>query len=247
VFHAVLVMKLDSDGALTLRELKQRLFWFGVKMTDNEVDQLVASAARHAIVVPLANAGPGLGEEEIEQTRWIPTDRGRELPSPRGTGFEDFGSLLPVVLRQLQQAIAAWFPVLVAALAAVGFSASLGAGGRAAGAVTLLVFLVVWCGYGIRGERDLAAAAEIWPRFREARPKRCQWQTSRWRAETLVGGAVSAVALFLAALVVLELRTSLVLVGAGLITLFVTWIIYRLRILPLFEAWQAEEREHSGG
>lgn len=55
-------------------------------------------------------------------------------------------------------------------------------------------------------------------------------------------GAVTSTGFFLAALVALELPISIYLTGAGLTSLLLTFIAYRMRIRPLFKAWQAEER-----
>jgi hypothetical protein len=240
VFHAVLVEKLETDGALTLEKMKERLFWFHVQLTDTEVDQLVASAARHGVIEPLEKAGPDL-EENCQENggkdqRWIATDRGRDLPNPRGTAFEDFGALMPRAIEQLQRAAGGWLTLLIAALAIAGFSATLGTGGRIVGAATILGFLAIWCYHGVRGERDLAAAAEVWPRFKETQTARWQWQTAKFRSEILMGGSLASAGFFLAALAAWS-RVSQALVAIGIVVGLGTGIYFLVRIRPLRNAW----------
>lgn len=236
VFHAVLVAKLESDGALTENKLAQRLYWFEVALSEKEVEQLIASAARHGMIVPLPDAGPLLEDDENGEIRWIPTERGRALPHPRGSALGDLGALLPGALDQLRAGLSGWSALAVAVLAATGIGAAVGPGGKVAGALTLFLFLLAWCLAAVRAEGDLAAAAAVWPRFRRCHPKRWEWQVAPLRAELLMGGILLATACFLVGWV----ADSRVPAYGGVLIGFVVLLIWAIYALPKKRAWQAE-------
>lgn len=247
VFHAILVHKLEMDGALSIEEMHTRLYWFGLRLKELEIEQLVASAERHGVIVPLAKAG-AKPEHERKAIRWIATADGRALPYPRGASLEDLGSLIPAALEQLRTGVLAWLTAIATLLAAVGLASS-GAAEKRIVAVFLVFAFVLLLGLaGIKAERDLAAAANAWPRFKKQRPRRWEWQTLPGRSEVSTFANLLAIGLALVSLALVPTWVpALLFAAAGAIVAGASRLIYVTRLRRLAEEWRNEAKFSSRG
>lgn len=244
VFHAILVKKLEMDGALTVKELQGRLHWFKLKLNDLEVDQLVASAARHQVIEPLTDPNPTPEDEETD-TRWVATDRGRQIPYPTGASFEDLGTHAPSVFARLTGSFSAWSALALTFVAALGAGA-ITADKTLAAAFVIFAFVALVCFAGVQAERDLKAAGAAWPRFQKRYPLRWKWQALPGRSEVVTAGALIALAFVLAAWVAhpdedASRNLALVAAAVGVATL----LLHLLRLAPLSREWRAESKVRS--
>jgi hypothetical protein len=234
----VLVEKLDTDGALSKAALAttRRLGWFELPLEPPEVDQLVASAFAHGIAEPLTE--PGSAQQGVE-TRWLPTERGRQLPFPRGASVLDYGIFAVNIVGNVRRLFTDWWAIALAALAAGGIGIANKDQLLAAAAAFVFVALVIL--QGMRAERDLKAAAEAWPRLKAERPARWKWQTLSGRAELVAASQLSVMAL-LAAAWAIDSESAWqrwTLIAALVVTAFAL-IAYYVRLVPLRRAWKRE-------
>lgn len=230
VYHAVLVRKLLSDGALTIRGLTGRLIWFHLDFNEVEVRQIVTSAAAHGAVESLTTVNG--------QQAWAPTELGRKLAEPRGAALEDLLSFSGSALASVQQALRDWWAVVVGALAIGGVG--IANDNSLLGAIAAFVFLTLLVSQGVRGERDMKAAAECWPRLKEQRTERWRWQTLPGRPEAVAVWILATFGLLSAAWAISgsspwQGRCLIAAGAAGLVGM----VLYRLRLVPLANAWRS--------
>jgi hypothetical protein len=234
VYHGVLVEKLENDGALTTDELTMRLGWFELPFQPSEVKALVASARAHGVIEPLPQPG---SEGKDAEARWITTQRGRQLPVPRGASARDYGSFLTNVINDIRELFKNFWPIVLAALAAGGIGIANDTQLQAASGVFLVVALVVI--QGLRAERDLEAAARAWPRLKIERWPRWKWQTLRGRAEFVAASQLSVAALLAAAWAIDSNAWERRIEVAAAVVAAATGIAYRQWLTPLARAWKA--------
>jgi len=104
----------------------------------------------------------------------------------------------------------------------------------------VFAFLLLICISGVSGERDLAAASKVWPRFREKRPQRWLWQTVPYRAELIATGVLASAALLLAGAAIAPGTVALICFAGGLLVGGLTTLVYVVRLRPLARSWRKE-------
>jgi hypothetical protein len=213
-----------------------RIGWFLLACADHEVEQIVESARRHGIIVPLAE--PSTSDPALP--RWIAAEAGRKLPFPRNTAPGDLSAHLPSALERVRALVTGWSAAALAVIAAAGVGAGVVTSQIAiAGGIAAVVALVAAA--GVRAERDLQAAAHAWPRLKAERPNRWRWQTMPGRSEVTAVGTFSAISLVLLAWILgLDSVAGKACTVAGAAVAVITALIYLCRIRPVSKAWRDE-------
>lgn len=180
VFHGTLGAELKDRGAATVDELYLRFDCFLLPLDRAEIRQVLESARREGLVSEVPDQQDGYGEEVTGQ--WTVSEKGQKVNRPRTLALPDLGYL---ILGEHDRWVKTFDMVKTAIAAAIPIAALVGikqldpnestkwVGFAAAGVVILC-----WIAYGLRGELDLRAAADSWPRLKEERRERCDYQKS---------------------------------------------------------------------
>lgn len=241
-FFGFLVYSLDMWGAGPADEMAGNLGWFYLQLTDGESKHLLESARKHGMVRALGDDRDVYGSAIDPQ--WIPTDRGLKLAQPRGASTGDLWRGGLAIFDQIRVAFKDWWTLV--ALVAGLLSIQIARGDTLGGWLVIGLVVTIWTLIllvGLRGELDLKAMAQCWPRLAVYRPARYAWQVNDlrpWlefgtRAVTFAGLAVAVLALvngwgwwWAALLATGAFRAA-------------TWGVYRWRIRPLRRKWADED------
>jgi hypothetical protein len=242
--YGFLVYNLDTWGARSVEQMAGELEWFNLHLSDGETKHLVDSARRHGMVKAIGDEKDVYGTSVHPQ--WIPTERGLRLACPRGASPGDLWVASLKVGDQLRGAFKEWWTLVV--LASGLFSIQIARGDTLDGwlfvAAGLIVVAIV-LSLGVRGELDLKAMAESWPRLEKYRPARHAWQVHPvrpWLVATEVflcvaGGVIAAFA------VIRGLSWGWLAVAATVAFSVVAWCLYRRVVRGLDHAWLEEQDE----
>jgi hypothetical protein len=182
VFHEVLLAHLNEHGASTIAELEARpLSWFYLPLNHDEIADVMESARRHGLVVPLDHRVDG-HERPLRGVEWAPTERGAALHEPSGMSRRSLFSGLVSGPTRFRQTLADVLP-LIGFFAGAAVLKQLTDGSTRfviAGAI-VAVLLLVMLERGIRAEQRLCEAAQAWPRLASWRPRYHKWQMGRLR------------------------------------------------------------------
>ena len=240
VFHGTLAGELNDRGAATVDELYLRFDCFLLPLAKGEIRQILESARREALVAEVPDERDGYGVAVDEE--WTTTEKGQKLRRPRALALPDLGYLL---FGERDRAAKAFdlgktlVTMLVPVLALVGIerweAGDVAKWAAFAGIGAVIVWMLL---YGFKGELDLRAAADSWPRLEAQRPERWRYQMSWARTA------------YLPAL----LATIYAAAGLGLGFGFVAWwwygvaaaavvaaVVYILVVLPLYRAWHGQD------
>lgn len=234
VFHGTLAAELNDRGAATVEELYLRFDCFLLPLEAEEIRQVLESARREGVVAEVSDRRDGYGADVANQ--WTTTDKGKKLHRPRTLALPDLGYLLFGEHDRTVKAFDIGKTVVTMAIpifALVGIH-HLDKGATAkwaafggVGAVILLMFA-----YGLRGEFDLRSAAASWPRLKETRQKRWEYQMS-WFCMAFLPGLLATV--YLAVGLWLWLGEFLWPVYAA--ASLAAAVIYMRKVWPLYHAW----------
>jgi hypothetical protein len=234
VFHGTLAAELNDRGAATVEELYLRFDCFLLPLGMDEIRQVLESARREGLVAEVPDKRDGYGAEVADQ--WTTTERGQKRSRPRTFALPDLGYL---ILGEHDSAVKVFDVGKTLVTAAIPVLALLGIERLDPGAVTKwaayvgIGALILWIvAYGLRGELDLRAAAASWPRLKETRRARWNYQMS-WPC-----------------MAYLPAFMAVVYIGVGLwlaVGLFAWWVyglallaaaaIYLIEVRPLYLAW----------
>lgn len=201
---------------------------------------MLESARREGLVTEVTDERDGYGETVEEQ--WTTSEKGRKLRRPRSLALPDLGYLL---FGESDRAAKVFDMAKTIATMAVPILALVGIERLDTDAVTrwaifagigaVLAWVVL---YGLKGELDLRAAADSWPRLSVQREERWRYQMSWPRTAYLP--------------MVLTLAYAAAGLGLGLGFTTVWWlalaaaalalaVLYLTLILPLYRAWHSRD------
>lgn len=238
VFHGTLAAELNDRGAATVDELYLRFDCFLLPLERGEIMQVLESARREGFVAEVSDERDGYGAEVSEQ--WTTTEKGRKLRRPRALALPDLGYLL---VGERDRAAKAFdvgktlATVAIPALALAGIE-RLDPGDLTKWAVFAGVGVAIlsMIAYGLKGELDLRAAADSWPRLQAVRPERFAFQMS-WIRAVYLPAFIAAV--YIAVGLGLGFGAAEWWVYAAALALAA--VIYFALVLPLYTAWHGKD------
>lgn len=234
VFHGTLAAELKDRGAATVEELYLRFDCFLLPLERQEIRQILESARREGLVAEVPDERDGYGEQVAEQ--WTLTEKGQKLGRPRTLALPDLGYL---IIGEHDRTVKAFDVGKTVATAAIPVLALLGIDkldpGTAAKWVAFAgagAAIAAFVAYGLKGELDLRAAAASWPRLKETRRERWDYQMS-WPCVAWLPGV---------------LATAYLAAGLYLAFGFFPWWVYAVAtalaagfyfktVLPMYRAW----------
>jgi hypothetical protein len=227
---------LKDRGAATVEELYLRFDCFLLPLKEPEIRQVLESARREGLVAEVPDERDGYGEEVTGQ--WTTTEKAQRLGRPRTLALPDLGYL---IVGENDPLVKVFDMVKTAAAAAIPGLALLGIDKLDPGTTTkwaayagVGAAIAALVAYGLKGELDLRAAAESWPRLEEERRERWEYQKS-WPCVAWLPGVIAAI--YVAA-------------GLWLGLGFFDWWAYAIPaalaaglyfkvVLPMYRAWHA--------
>ena len=193
VFHAALAASLQNRGTRTAEFMQGKLGWFKLRYTNNELQQVLDTADRFApAVIEAAKRGdvtdlatrrtnPVIGNVKLTERT------GEKLSAPRGGSLTDLGKTGVLWTVLMWKGFSGFSIIVKAAIVLFPFAGGSVAFFKAPGNSWVAVALVVqvWWTFvlvvGWRSEYALKAAALAWPRLKDYRPCRYQFETHPWR------------------------------------------------------------------
>ena len=251
LFSTVLAADLNQRGAASVDELYYRLSLFELPMSRIEIRQLAESGRRLGLIKPSGYkqdlyGNPTVSEDRPDIDEWTTTKAGQKLQRPRALTLADLtykaAGERDRVSKLFDTTKSSAGLLIPAAISLIG--AKVLADGKVAAwatAVAVLVVLLWLLAQGMKGELELRAAAQSWPRFKAERSHRYHYQMN-WARSLFTPTAI--LILYLTAASALVGLTGLKLaLGLVLAELLLAFLLYRFWIRRLRERWKDDQHE----